>query len=151
MCWLLYSLLSILFDQAFHPVGNVLVRHVMRGQKAFALAASSEKSIRPFTLQFFGINSTYEERVNLCFPEAILPFLETCCHWYNDMSSLLLNPLTAKLFNLNFTHLKLCLADAIHNFKWVKIIQIWQNRVQLFLNIAVWFHILSLTCLKGGT
>ena len=23
-----------------------------------------------------------------------------------------------------FTHLKLCLADAIHNFKWVKIIQI---------------------------
>ena len=33
------------------------------------------------------------------------------------------NPLTAKLF----THLKLCLADAIHNFKWVKIIQIWQN------------------------
>ena len=27
-----------------------------------------------------------------------------------------------KLFNLNFTHLKLCLADAIHNYKWVKII-----------------------------
>ena len=26
-----------------------------------------------------------------------------------------------------FTHLKLCLADAIHNFKLVKIIQIWQN------------------------
>ena len=26
-----------------------------------------------------------------------------------------------------FTHLRLCLADAIHNFKWVKIIQIWQN------------------------
>ena len=24
-----------------------------------------------------------------------------------------------------FTHLKLCLADAIHNFKWVKIIQFW--------------------------
>ena len=23
-----------------------------------------------------------------------------------------------------FTHLKLCLADAIHNFKWIKIIQI---------------------------
>ena len=27
------------------------------------------------------------------------------------------NPLTAKLFNLNFTHVKLCLADAIQNFK----------------------------------
>ena len=24
-----------------------------------------------------------------------------------------------------FTHLKLCFADAIHNFKWLKIIQIW--------------------------
>ena len=31
-----------------------------------------------------------------------------------------------------FTHLKLCLADAIHNFKWVKIIQIWQNEDQLY-------------------
>ena len=40
-----------------------------------------------------------------------------------------------------FTHLWLCLTDAIHNFKWVKIIQIWQNGG----------HILSLTCLKGGT
>ena len=31
-----------------------------------------------------------------------------------------------------FTHLKLCLADAIHNFKWVKIIQISQNGGQIF-------------------
>ena len=29
-----------------------------------------------------------------------------------------------------FTHLKLCLADAIHNFKWVKIIQIRQDEGQ---------------------
>ena len=50
-----------------------------------------------------------------------------------------------------FTHLKLCLADAIHNFKWVKIIQIWQNGDELFSNIAGWFHIWSLTCLKGGS
>ena len=50
-----------------------------------------------------------------------------------------------------FTHLKLCLADAIHNFKWVKIIQIWQNGGQLFWNIADWCLILSLTCSKGGT
>ena len=50
-----------------------------------------------------------------------------------------------------FTHLKLCLADAIHNFKWVKIIQIWQNRGQLFSNIADWCHILSWTWLKGST
>ena len=35
-----------------------------------------------------------------------------------------------------FTHLKLCLADATHNFKWVKIIQIWQNGRGLFANLA---------------
>ena len=28
---------------------------------------------------------------------------------------------------INREGLTLCLADAIHNFKWVKIIQIWQN------------------------
>ena len=32
--------------------------------------------------------------------------------------------------------MKLCLADAIHNFKWVKIIQIWQNRGQEILKFA---------------
>ena len=52
---------------------------------------------------------------------------------------------------LFFTHLKLCLADAIHNFKWVKIIKIWQNGGQFFLNLADRCHILSLTCLKCGT
>ena len=31
-----------------------------------------------------------------------------------------------------FTHLKLCLADAIHNFKWVKIIQIDKMEVNDF-------------------
>ena len=61
------------------------------------------------------------------------------------------NPLTAKLFILIYNHLKLCLADAIHNFKRVKIIQIWQNRGQLFSNLADWLHILSLTYLKCGT
>ena len=50
-----------------------------------------------------------------------------------------------------FTHLKLCLADAIHNFKWVKIMHIWQNEGQLFSNRADWCHIMALTCLKGGT
>ena len=49
------------------------------------------------------------------------------------------------------THLKLCLADAINNFKCVKIIQIWQNGGQLFSNLADWCHILSLTYLKCGT
>ena len=59
------------------------------------------------------------------------------------------NPLTAKLFNLNFHPLEV--VDRVHNFKLVKIIQIWQNGGQLFSNIADWCHILSLTCLKGGT
>ena len=42
-----------------------------------------------------------------------------------------------------FTHLKLWLADAIHNFKWAKIIQIWQNGGQKFqiLLINVTFYL----------
>ena len=44
---------------------------------------------------------------------------------------------------------KLCLADAIHNFKWVKIIQIWQKGGQFFS--YGWYHILTLTYLKCGT
>ena len=40
------------------------------------------------------------------------------------------DPLPAKLFNLNFHPL-----DAIHNFKWVKIIQSWQNGGEMFSNI----------------
>ena len=35
-----------------------------------------------------------------------------------------------------FTHLKLCRADAIHNFKRVKIIPISQNGWQLYSNPA---------------
>ena len=58
------------------------------------------------------------------------------------------NPLTSKLFNLNFPHLKLCLADAIHNFKWVKIIQIWQMKVNSFQILLVDVTFLSLTYLK---
>ena len=37
-------------------------------------------------------------------------------------------------------HLKLCLADAIHNFKWMKNIQIWQKmKVDDF---EMWFNVL---------
>ena len=56
-----------------------------------------------------------------------------------------LNALTLQPPNYSiwiFTHFKLCLADAIHNIKWVKIIQIWQNGGQLVSNIAEWCHIL---------
>ena len=42
-----------------------------------------------------------------------------------------------------FTHLKLCLADSIHNFKWVKCIQIRQMKVKDFkmLLIDVTFYL----------
>ena len=36
-----------------------------------------------------------------------------------------------------FTHLKLCLADAIHNFKRVKIITIWLNGGLRFWNLLI--------------
>ena len=61
------------------------------------------------------------------------------------------NPLPPDWSIWIFTHLKLYLAEAIPNFKWVKIIRIWQNRGQLFSNFADWCHILSSTCLKCGT
>ena len=54
-------------------------------------------------------------------------------HWnhmrsmVNVQSRSMFNPLAAKLFNLLIIHMKLCLANSIHSFKWVKIIQIWQN------------------------
>ena len=35
------------------------------------------------------------------------------------------NSLTAKLYNWNLHLIEAVLADAIQNFKWVKIIQIW--------------------------
>ena len=63
----------------------------------------------------------------------------------------LFNPLTAKLFNLNFHPLEVVCRWRDPNFKWVKIIQIWQNGGQLFSNLAGWCHILSLTYLKFGT
>ena len=47
-------------------------------------------------------------------------------------------------------HLKLCLADAIYNYKWVKIIHIWQNGGQRFWDLVDWCHVLCLTCLKAG-
>ena len=62
-----------------------------------------------------------------------------------------LNPLPPNYSIWIFTHLKLYLADAIHNFKWMKIIQIRQNGDQLFSNIADLCHNLSLTCSKGGS
>ena len=36
--------------------------------------------------------------------------------------------------------MKLCLADAIHNFKWLKIIQIWQNGGLNIANLADYCH-----------
>ena len=79
-------------------------------------------------------------------------FVTVASRFFAIIASSHFNPLSAKLFNLNiFTHLKLCFADAIHNFRWVKIIQIWQNGGQLFSNIAGWCHILFWPCLNGGT
>ena len=55
-----------------------------------------------------------------------------------------INPLTA-----GHGHLKLCLADAFHSLKWVKIIQILRNGGQLFSNFADWCNVLLLKCLKS--
>ena len=47
--------------------------------------------------------------------------------------------LTTNLFNLNFPHLKLRLADAIYNFKWVQILQIWRNEGRDLLILLIDF------------
>ena len=76
------------------------------------------------------------------------------------------------IFLVIFTYLKLWIAVARHNFKWVKkfhpleIVSRWRDpqlqvsehysdltkwRSTVFSNIGDWCHILSSTCLKGGT
>ena len=56
------------------------------------------------------------------------------------------NPLTAKLFHLNFHP-----PEVVSRWRDPQLIQICQNGGQLFSNIADWCHILSLARLKGGT
>ena len=48
-----------------------------------------------------------------------------------------------------FTHLKLCLADAIHNFKWVKIIHIWQNGCNYFQILLINVTFFLQICFKA--
>ena len=55
------------------------------------------------------------------------------------------NPLIAKLFIWNFTHFKLCLATATHNFKWVTITDICLIWNQTFANIHVTHIVFPLT------
>ena len=67
-------------------------------------------------------------------------------------ANLAINPLTAKLFNLNFHPLEVVSRwrdpqlQVSKNYSDLK-----KNDGQLFSNIADWCHILSLTCLKGAT
>ena len=50
-----------------------------------------------------------------------------------------------------FTHLKLCLTDAIHNFKWGdNYPDLTKYRSTDFENLVDWCHVWSLTCLKAG-
>ena len=44
-----------------------------------------------------------------------------------------------------FTHLKLSLADAIHNFKWAEIVQVSQYGGERFWNLVGWCHVFPLT------
>ena len=49
----------------------------------------------------------------------------------------LINPFPAETIIKIFTHLKLCLAAASHNFKWLKITHICLISEQTFANIDV--------------
>ena len=65
-------------------------------------------------MEFFFQNSLVVGKLNL------FPVMQNDASMYSG--SLTLQPPDYSIWI--FTHLKLCLADAIHNFKWVKIIQI---------------------------
>ena len=41
-----------------------------------------------------------------------------------------------------FSHLKLCLATAIHNFKWLKITCIYEIKVTIYISVLSFEHIL---------
>ena len=69
--------------------------------------------------------SPFESQVMIYTDKLRVFYLASAC---SQASGLKFNPLTAKLFNRNF-HPP---TDAIHNFKWVKIIQIWQQIVNKF-------------------
>ena len=76
---------------------------------------------------------------------------------YLDLSNVAggsFNPLTAKLFNLNF-HLHVLEVVSRWRDSQLQVnenyTKIWQNGVQLFSNLAGWCHILSLKYLKCGT
>ena len=81
------------------------------------------------------------------FKAEIASYSNSSFKWRFILLSLRLN---YSIFNRQvFTHLNLCLAHAIDNFKWVKIIQISQNGGHGFWNLVDWCHILSLVCSKA--
>ena len=64
-------------------------------------------------------------RTGMCWQ--MLAHVGTCLHskaWHYSRSA---GPEISRITHHIFTHLKLCLATAIHNFKWVKIY--WQNLI----------------------
>ena len=67
-----------------------------------------------------------------CSSDYVLHVLELKKHI--GMVGAHINPLTARLSDLIFTHLKLCLADGIHNFKWAKKFLICWICGKVFLN-----------------
>ena len=73
--------------------------------------------------------------------------LQAFCHTDNIMSACI-NPLTAKLFNLNFHPLEVV-------SRWrdpqLQVSEKYSDLTKCRSNIADWCHILSFTCLKCGT
>ena len=49
----------------------------------------------------------------------------------------------------NFTHLKLCLAATIHNFKWVKLFRFYKMEEDYFQILLINVNTLRVTCLKS--
>ena len=73
-----------------------------------------------------------------------MPKILTYCLLENKLPQNLPQNLPFNVYLIGiFTHLKLCLPDAIHTFKRLKIIEIWQNGVNDFeiVQIDVTFYL----------
>ena len=110
-----------------------------------------------YVIRLYLIWITFRNLLEWLFTPALCVIIRRLISWYSiihlitlsgflewrfaDMDDIRItyNPLSAELFIGIFTHLNLCLADAIHNFKWVKITYIYT----LYLNICQFYALFS--------
>ena len=89
-----------------------------------------------------GIGSIVIQLWIICWEDTKKPAIIYIFNQISEMfKQLVFNKIISKsteLWNINFTHLKLCFATANHNLKWVKITHIWLIWENHFEDLDVW-------------